>query len=481
MKPNFLVVPEDLWNSLETHLARRDVESMAFGFLGQNRCSERTEFLLHDTYLPSDGEFSERRAYGISLRVSSACTILEKLKFGAGLVDIHTHPDGLTQFSSIDDCGHRIQMQNVLDFSPNAALIRIVKESDNYRAEVTYKSIQPQFEPIDVIKIIGNKGLEFIYPRNSRIRPPSIGRDLRLLHQRTLDFYDPEALNIIQQSEIGIIGLGGTGAGVLNLLKFFPFKSWILVDADTLESHNANRFFGFNRGDEGKYKVDVLARELHRFDPTITVVTVKSKFPTDEANDALKASDILVVAPDNNTVRYAAAKFAMRYLKPLIELGSGITMKEGRVTAVGSQVRFQLPTLDSQCIVCSGLDVSKLESDEILRYKKDIGYIIGTDDTPASVVTINTMAAAVATHLLINYLGNYVSRELPPSYIEYNERELQLKDHSHLHKRNPECTICGRHGDSIFGKGDLLPKNLKVLSPLEVETGLESQPNGEET
>lgn len=464
MKPNILVYPEDLWLAQEAHIARHDVESMAFAFVGLNRCDDKDEFLVFNAYLPSDEEFSRRSVGGISLRVDSVCDVLKKVKLSTGLVDIHTHPAGLSQFSWIDNCGHQIQMQNVFDFSPDAALIRIVKERDNFRAEVTDKQLQLQFEPIDIIKIIGDRGFRFIHPVNSRLKLSILSDGLLQRHERTMEFYMRDALSTIRHTHIGVIGLGGNGSAVVNVLKFFPFK-WTLVDSDTLELHNSNRFFGFNQGDEGRYKVDVLKRELKRFDPSTEVMTVRSRFPSEEANKALKNCDVLIVAPDNNAVRYSAAQFAMQYLKPLIELGSGITMKDGHVTAIGNQVRFQLPTANSHCIVCSGLDVKRLESEELIEYKKRIGYVNGSDDSPGSVVTINNVAASLAAHLLIEYFGQYVSRDSAPTHIAYDEKSLVLADLSCIYKKNPECTICGRNNDSIFGKGDILPANQRIVNP----------------
>lgn len=473
MKPNILIYPDDLWLAQENHIARSDAESMAFAFVGLNQCDEKNEFLVFNGYLPSDEEFSRRSTCGISLRVDSVCKILGRVKECSGLVDIHTHPQGMSHFSWIDNCGHQIQMQNVFDFSPQGVLIRIVKEQDNFRVEVTNKQIQSHFEPIDLIKVIGENGFHFIYPVNSRLVPAKLAKDIVHQHQRTMEFYRQDALSAIRQTHIGVIGLGGNGSAVVNVLKFFPFRKWTLVDADVSEVHNSNRFFGFSHDDAGKYKVDIVKRELQRFDPSVDVETVKSRFPSDEVNKVLKSCDVLIVTPDNNAVRYIAAQFGMRYLKPLIELGSGITMKDNRVTAIGSQVRFQLPIAKSQCIVCSGLDVKLLDSEELIQYKKDIGYITGSNESPGSVVTINNIAASLAAHLLIEYFGNYVNRDSAPLYLTYDEKNLLLTDLSRIYKKNPDCTICGRHIDSIFGKGDILPTNLEVVSLIEEEQPLE--------
>ncbi len=472
MKTNILVYPEDLWLEQEQHIAAVGIESMAFGFIGINICNDKNEYLVFDNYLPVDDEFSKRSIAGISLKVDSVCAILKKVKQSSGLADVHTHPSGLSHFSSVDNCGHQIQMQNVFDFSPDGVLIRVVKERNNFRAEVTNKELQPEFEPIDIIKIIGDKGFHFIYPVNSRVKKEVINSNILEQHKRTLEFYKQDALSAIRKSTIGIIGTGGNGAAIINTLKFFPFKKWVLVDRDIIEEHNSNRFFGYNYGDAGKQKVDILKRELHRFDPAIEVETINSNFPDEISVKALKGCDILVVSPDNNLVRYAASQFAMRYLKPLLELGSGITMKNDHITAIGSQVRFQIPSGNGKCIVCNGLDVKRLESEEINEYKRNIGYITDTDESPGSVVTINSIAASLATHILLDYFGNYIQRDSIPTYLSYDEKNLTLTDLSSVFKKNPVCTICGRYSDSLFGKGDILPPNLEVLECEEASENL---------
>jgi len=465
MKQNRLIILDSIFSAMQEMLSDRQKEHLLFGYLGVNQHAGGRDFLCVDGYLPSPEEYRVQRAGLVTFSAQSVVHVLKQSRGWSGLLDWHNHTGGFPLFSAIDDREAEKELRNIRDFKENNYLLRLVQSHERIAAELTDRTLYPEWEPLDEIRVIGGQEIKQIYPENSRVKREE-GKSFDVeRHLRTLEFYPKGALEQIASLHFGIIGGGGTGSAFLNLLKFFARKVTI-VEGDHVERHNSGRLFHYVSGDEGKLKVEIHARELKRFSPDMEVKVVDSMFPSDESIESLKPCDFIAVAPDNNFARYKAAEFASRYMKPLLEFGSGVRMRDGKVTSIGCHVRLQLPTDRGKCLVCNGLDVADLTPSEFEDYKRAIGYVEGarSDETPASVVTINSMAATVGLRILLDYFGGYTGAELP-DHVLYDDLSMKLVDLSHAFHKNPECTICGRGEDSIFGRGDFLPEGLCVPQP----------------
>ncbi|MFQ6044105.1 MAG: hypothetical protein ACE5PV_24890, partial [Candidatus Poribacteria bacterium] len=152
----------------------------------------------------------------------------------------------------------------------------------------------------------------------------------------------------------------------------------------------------------------------------------------------------------------------------------------GLPAKVGSQARLQLPTKNGKCLACMGLETENLINpkieDLIKKSSLQIGYIQDSDlPTPVSVVTINAIIAAVGVRMLLSYISG-ISKT--PSYLIYDELELQFSDVSNVFKKRSDCPLCGQGENSLFGWGDNLPERLKMIEPSnEIE---EEMPQEEE-
>ena len=473
---NQITATEDMWTGIDEYIHSSQMEHLALGLLGVCETAGQRELLLFHTHLPDAHEYRAQGPGIVTLKAESVAEILKRSKGCSGILDVHNHSGDshLIGFSDTDYRGSEKEARNVFDFKADNYLIRMVKNRSCMKAEVTCQEIYPTWEPVDRIKVICEKGFAFHYPTNTRIQPCDENLD-REQHLRTLEFFPREALELLSALHFGVIGCGGTGSAFLNLLKFFARKVTI-VEGDRVEKHNSGRLFHYISGDEVKFKTEIHMRELQRFSPEIAVKAINSMFPSDESVEALKYCDFIILAPDNNFTRYKAAEFASRYMKPLLDFGSGVRMKDSKVTSMGCHVRLQLPTEKGKCLVCNGLDVKNLTPPEFEDYKRAIGYVEdeSSDETPASVVTINSMAATIGMRMLLDYFGNYTGRPIP-DHVLYDELTMKLVDLSDPFQKNPQCAICGRKEDSIFGRGDYLPEELSVPQPrgtlMEVNNG----------
>jgi hypothetical protein len=376
----------------------------------------------------------------------------------------HNHL-GQAFFSATDKIGIRKFARNQRDFAPDNFWVQLVRGRDGICAQIGNDTM---CEPLDRIKIVGDTDIRLLTPLNSRHQERVQIDEAR--HNRTLNLLGdrgPATMELLQNLSFGFIGAGGVMSAFGNIFKFLGPRLITVVDTDSVERSNANRLFGYRFGDDGARKTEVMRRELLTFDPELQIETVNAAFPDEVALRALKACDVWIVGPDNHFCRYWAAHYASRFMKPLLEFGSGIRLdkKQQFPTAIGSHFRLQLPTSQGKCLVCNGLNVERLIDPSHEAFNREsaltTGYIQNSElPTPASVVTINAVAATLGCRTLLSYLSGLGQ---VPSYIEYDELSCELKNLSGLLSKNPDCSICGRGVESVWGWGDSLPPSLQVM------------------
>jgi molybdopterin/thiamine biosynthesis adenylyltransferase len=439
---------------------------MAFGGAAISESPERRSFLLRLIHRPAPADYEYQGPTAVRLSPDGVCRVMAAVHGHPVLVDMHNHLWPNPTFSGTDDVGARVQYRLLQDLAPGSILVQLVFGPDgSFQARWTAPAHYSGWQPLDAIKVVGPHGVRRLTPWDAPADPTGdrLAEWARGRHVRTLPIIGEPALLDTCRMRVGIVGLGGTGSAFLAQAKFF-FRHFALIDHDHVEESNLGRLFGAVSSDarEAVPKVDVARRELRCFDPTIAVEAVMDPFPGATAMEPLKACDVIVAGVDNNLARYALAEFAARHLKILVEMGSGLEMREGRVTAMGCQVRLQAP--GGPCLVCLNLPIADLESPEVTREKVRSGYLRGTDLTPGEVVTTNMAAATLALRNLLGLLGGHLPRPVP-TYLFYDELQPAVLDLSAHYPQRMDCPICGPGAFSIVAWGDRLPASLVLSDP----------------
>lgn len=132
-----------------------------------------------------------------------------------------------------------------------------------------------------------------------------------LLLQGLSRYLGREELSLLAGVTVGVAGAGGLGSNVALLLARTGVRRFLVVDADTIEPSNLNRQQYFPE-DVGAFKVDALARTLHRLDGGIGVATEKLR--VDEANAAslVGRADLWVEAFDGPESKRVIVEAALR-------------------------------------------------------------------------------------------------------------------------------------------------------------------------
>lgn len=141
----------------------------------------------------------------------------------------------------------------------------------------------------------------------------------------------------LEQASVAIVGVGGTGAVVLQHLVGAGVKRFTLIDHDTVSVSNINRQFIYHRDDIGQPKVDVAVRYInHRVNGAVITPVyerVGDSYPPSELLDSITHCDLFVVAFDKPTHTGPSKFLAECWLK----------RRAAIFGAVGADVGFTTP------------------------------------------------------------------------------------------------------------------------------------------
>ncbi|MGB0868854.1 MAG: HesA/MoeB/ThiF family protein [Flavobacteriales bacterium] len=143
-----------------------------------------------------------------------------------------------------------------------------------------------------------------------------------------------EIQNQIENTTIAIIGLGGLGCHVAQILYRTGFKNLILIDDDLVQESNLPRQILFHQSDIGKSKVTVAKAELERFCKG-NIQCFQKRLTSKNAIQLLKNTAITVDCTDNFTARYAISESCKQLDIPMIY--GGVNRFDIQVATFGFQ------------------------------------------------------------------------------------------------------------------------------------------------
>lgn len=153
---------------------------------------------------------------------------------------------------------------------------------------------------------------------------------------RTLRFFDQQAVDTVRNTTFAISGLGGVGAITAELLARWGVKRFRLLDMDCYEPSNLNRQLFATSKTLGRPKVEVSAERILEINPYAEIEAVYHDRVTNENVDSfIKGAGIAIQNADHPSCKlfYLAAR---RHKVPLVNGHATIT--GGRVQAFDYRV-----------------------------------------------------------------------------------------------------------------------------------------------
>ena len=169
----------------------------------------------------------------------------------------------------------------------------------------------------------------------------------------------------ISSSKVFIVGAGGLGCPIADLLCRAGVGEIGIIDHDKVSLSNLNRQTLFNTADINKYKVSVLKQKLEKINPLIKVNIFKKKIDKKNIDNLISKYHIIVDASDNFDTKFLLNKKSIKYKKKLIV--GAISRFDGHIFV------FNFKENKSACLQCF---YQEKPSDEILNCDQE--GVLGT-------------------------------------------------------------------------------------------------------
>lgn len=261
--------------------------------------------------------------------------------------------------------------------------------------------------------------------------------------------FGEEGQHRLAQAKVGIVGLGGIGSLLAQMLAYLGVREFVLVDDDIVEESNLNRLIGASSDDvkNKTSKIEVAQRVIRSINSKAAVKNIFHNLRSEEALDCLCATPkILFGCLDNDSARLLLTELAAAYDKALVDCGTEIINTKG-FQEFGGRVIVARP--GDFCLLCAGqidLEIARqeLESDQEKRYKQNIGYGIGPRIPNPSVISLNSVIAGLAvTEFLMLVTG------LRPPHRKITYKGMRGAFKESLDEKRDDCWVC----NFLAGKG----------------------------
>jgi hypothetical protein len=207
----------------------------------------------------------------------------------------------------------------------------------------------------------------------------------------------------LKDDVIAIIGVGGTGAYVLDFIVKTPVREIRVFDLDSFHVHNAFRSPGkIEEAELGKSKVDIYHA---RYDNFRHGLSVKAKFIDASCGEDFEGVTFAFVCVDKGTSRAGIFDLLLAKGIPFIDVGMGLNRKQGPLSGMLRTTYYSAE--NGQKVRDMGLAELTDNPDNMYRVNVQIGEL-------------NAMNACLAVVKFKQLRGFYFAEEMPAYHLLFN-------------------------------------------------------------
>jgi len=125
---------------------------------------------------------------------------------------------------------------------------------------------------------------------------------MKYSRQEKLDFIPNNFNKLINNKKIVIVGCGGVGSVLSEILVRGGFLSLVLIDNDIVDESNLARQIFFEE-DIGEYKANSLEKYLIKINKNVKITKILGLLDEKNINNICKDTNLIVDASDNFKIR----------------------------------------------------------------------------------------------------------------------------------------------------------------------------------
>jgi molybdopterin-synthase adenylyltransferase len=149
---------------------------------------------------------------------------------------------------------------------------------------------------------------------------------------RNMKTFSPQDQVALLKAQVGVVGLGGLGGAVVEILARLGIGTLNVIDGDTFEESNLNRQFLSTPKLIAKNKANTAARRIKEINPSIAVNQCSEFLNEKNGVDLLNRSDVIVDCLDNVKTRFVLERLCRQIGSPLVS--AAVAGSTGHVTTI---------------------------------------------------------------------------------------------------------------------------------------------------
>ncbi len=189
------------------------------------------------------------------------------------------------------------------------------------------------------------------------------------------------------KSTVAIIGLGGLGGGVVEILARIGIGTLILIDGDVFEETNLNRQMLSTQNGIGTSKAVAAQQRVKKINSSVSTIIYKEFLDEQNGPSMLAEANVIVDCLDSITTRLMVQEIANKLQKPMVS--SALAGASGQVTTIlpgdkgltliyGEQARQSSTGVEKSlgCLPQAVTVLSALECSEVVKVLLNRGALL---------------------------------------------------------------------------------------------------------
>lgn len=419
------------------------IEGAAYLLCGNSVTEGETRLLVREVHPVADHHYLVREPYRLSIDSASYAAIAKRARaMNASVVFVHGHPGGPDDFSEQDDREEPKLHEFLAARAPGKPHGSFVITPQGRGAARVWGG--HGWAPVARVRVIGGR---FRFMDNVVDEAP-----LPEFFDRQVRAFGPEVQRLLKRLHVGVVGVGGTGSPVIEMLARLGVGTISEFDGDAFDATNVSRVYGSKVKDGGRNKTKISAAHIREIGLGTVVRSYARHITEEEAAKRLRECDIIIGCTDRHAPRGILVQLALRYLIPVLDTAVKIDAPDEVIRGVFGRVTTIIP--GEACLFCRGRispEMIRLESlsPEEQRVLADEGYAPQLEGNNPAVIPFTTAVAAQAVSEFVHRLTGFMGEERRSSEV------LMLFHESSVRKnRTPPEADCLCSQRELWGRGD---------------------------